>query len=241
MSAELTIATTILNSAKEKMATKGSAKVYGLPASMNCCGPIMLAFESGAGGMELCNIMEGAHKTPEYAQVNAYQLIPGLKDGDVCIGESCAILRYLGLTYMPSAYPLDQPALCARIDFAMDAFSNVYKFHRETVYVTFGYSGPPADQKKAVADYLAQCDKWLGTFVGDGPFVGGSGSPTIADYKAVPFFFAAMQPACQKTIGLAMPPKVTAYVDAFCAAVKSSGFMSSAGGYSLKEYAATKM
>ena len=136
----------------------------------------------------------------------------------MCIGESCAILRYLGLTYMPPAYPLDQPALCARIDFAMDAFSNVYKFHRETVYVT-SEAGAHRPIKKAVADYLAQVTEVARHLVGDGPFVGGSGSPTIADYKAVPFFFAAMQPACQKTIGLAMPPKVTAYVDAFCAAV----------------------
>ena len=220
------------------MATKGSAKVYGLPASMNCCGPIMLAFELAVGWS--CATSWRSHKTPEYAQVNAYQLIPGLKDGDVCIGESCAILRYLGLTYMPSAYPptnlLSAPGSTSPWTRSPTCTSSI-----ETVYVTFGYSGPPADQKKAVADYLAPCDKWLGTFVGDGPFVGGSGSPTIADYKAVPFFFAAMQPACKKTIGLAMPPKVTAYVDAFCAAVKSSGFMSSAGGYSLKEYAATKM
>ena len=184
--------------------------------------------------------MTGEHKKPEYAKINPYQQVPGMTDGEVAIGESVAILRYIALNYLPSAYPLDKPALCAKIDNAAEAFSQCYGFHSKTVYVVYGYAGPQADQAAQCAGYVTAAEKWIDSFVGEGAtFVGGD-TPSIADYKAAPFLFSAVQPACKKLIGLEMPPKVVAYVNAFCKAVASSAFMNSAGGYSLKEIAASK-
>jgi glutathione S-transferase len=205
----------------------------------NCCGPIILAMECGAGGMEFCNLMDGSHKKPEYAKVNAYQQVPGMSDGDVCIGESNAILRYIALNYAHSTYPLSDPAQCAKIDMGLDAFSRVYKFHAETVYVVFGYAGPPADQKASNAAYIEAVEKYMSVFVEPSVFCGGD-SPNIVDYKLAPFLFSACQPAMEKKIGLKMPPKVHKYCEAFCAKVGAAAFLSNAGGYSLKEYAATK-
>jgi len=215
-----------------------SAKVLGVPASMNCVGPVVLAMESNAGGFEFCNIMEGAHKQPEFTALNPYQQVPVLQDGDITIGESNAILRYLARKYKPEVYPTNA-AEAATIDFALDSFARVYKAHTETVYVTYGYAARAKSQAAANGEYVAAVTKWMDTFVRDETFAGGD-QPNLADYKAAPFFFAAVQPANKQLIGLEMPARVRAYVDAFVAAVGASAFMQSAGGYSLKEYAATR-
>lgn len=217
-----------------------SAKIYGVPPSMNCAGPIVLALEAKAGQMEYLDIMSGSHKTPEYAAVNAYQQVPGLEDGDVKIGQSNAILRYLAMKYKPEAYPVGEPEKCAKIDYALESFSDfVYPGHKKTVYGVFGFMAPPDDQKAANAEYVAACDKWLATFVGDKKFCCGD-TPSIADYKAVPFFFSAIQPVMKKKIDLELSEKVSKYVADFCAAVGASAFMESAGGFSIKEFAASK-
>merc|ERR1712039_793841 len=82
-----------------------SAKVFGVPASMNVVGPVVLAMESKGGAFDFCNIMEGAHKSDEFTKMNPFQQVPILKDGDLEIGESNAILRYLAMKYKPEVYP----------------------------------------------------------------------------------------------------------------------------------------
>lgn len=219
-----------------------SAKVFGVPASMNVVGPVVLAMESKGGAFDFCNIMEGAHKSDEFTKMNPFQQVPILKDGDLEIGESNAILRYLAMKYKPEVYPTaTDPGACAKIDFALDSFPRVYAKHILTVYVTFGFAGPKSAEEQAAAnaEYIEQVEMWMKTFVGDKKFCGGE-EPNLADYKAVPFFFAAIQPANKKVVGLEMPQKVADYVNAFMAKVGASAFMESAGGYSLKEYAATK-
>ena len=207
---------------------------------MNSCGPILLAMESKAGTFEMCNILAGEQFKPDFLAINPWHHIPVMVDGDVKIGESNAILRYLARKYMPSAYS-DAAHIAAMIDFALDSWAEVYAFHKKTVYVAYAYV-PPADDvdalKKAAAGYAEEALKWLKHFKGEKPFVGGD-TPCIADYKAAPFLYAAMQPLCKEKAFLEMPAEITAYVDAFCAKVDASAFLSSAGGYSLKEYAAS--
>jgi glutathione S-transferase len=219
-----------------------SAIVYGMPPSMNTCGPVILAMESGGGTFGFCNIMEGQHKTdPKFLAINPYSQIPMLEDGDVKIGESNAILRYLARKYKPEVYPESDPAACAMMDFALDAFSNVYKFHYKTVYITFGFASLPEgdEQGAANASYIEAIDKFLATFKGDKAFCGGD-EPNLTDYKIVPFLYSAMQPANKQVIGLELPEAVCAYVNGFMAKVGAAAFMESAGGSSIKEYAATK-
>ena len=66
--AELSIATAICNAAKAKK-PKGNVKVYGMPGSMNCNGPIILAMESGAGGMECVRASLAACSPPRLQNV----------------------------------------------------------------------------------------------------------------------------------------------------------------------------
>lgn len=158
------------------MANPGEVKVYGMPASANAAGPTMLAMESGAGGPEMCNLMTGEHMKPEFLAINPYHQIPSLVDGDLKIGESNAILRYLARAYSPKVYPADDLKECARIDFAMDTFSHVYKGHMKTVYITLGFASAAegVDQAAENKAYVEQADMWLTNHVGSKTFVGGS-------------------------------------------------------------------
>ena len=45
------------------------------------------------------NIMTGAHKTPDMLAINPWHQMPNMTDGDVSIGESGAIVRYIAETY----------------------------------------------------------------------------------------------------------------------------------------------
>merc|ERR1712232_878053 len=161
--------------------------------------------------------------------------IPTLADGDVKIGESNACLRYLALKYKPELYPVSDPAVAGRIDWAIDSFANeVYTGHAKTVYVIFQFVGPPADQAEEVKKYLASLDTWMSTFL-KGKFVCGD-KLSIADFKAVPFLIAAAQPVMEAKLGLKLPERAHKYIEDFCAEVKTSEMLKSAGGYSLAEY-----
>ena len=129
---------------------KGRVKVHAMPPSQNACGAVIMAMEAGAGAFELCDLMSGAHKKPEFLAIHPGGQIPALEDGTVKGGESLAIIRYLALAYAPSFYPQNNPGDCYRIDFAMDDFvNNVYKAHVEVAYPVFGFSQPPADKEAA--------------------------------------------------------------------------------------------
>jgi len=206
--------------------------------SQNAVGPIMLAMELGIGGMEFIDLMSGKHKEPDFLKIHPYGQIPALQEGAFSMGESNAIMRYMALAYGKQFYPVTKPKDCAKIDFAMDAFSNVYTAHMPIVYVVFGFAEASNDQAAANKAYTEAIETWISTHC-TGKFVIGD-TPTIADFKAAPFFFSAMQPACKKKLGFTPPARMVKYVKDFQAAIQSSKFMSEAGGYSIKEYAATK-
>ena len=76
-------------------------------------------------------------------------------------------------------------------------------------------------------------------FVGDKPFAGGD-SPNLADYKVAPFLFSAAQPLLKAKFGFALNAPAAEFVKRFCDKVGASGIMESCGGYSIKEWAASK-
>lgn len=216
-------------------------KVFGMAVSQNCLGPIMVAAECKCGGMELCNIMEGAQMKPEFLAMNPWHHVPSMEDGDVKIGESSAIMRYLAMKYMPELYPVADPAKTAMIDFAMDACAcELYKYQALTVYIVFGFAKPAEghDQAAANASYNEQLDCWLKHFVGDKDFAGGA-TPNLADYKMLPFIYAAAQPVVEKKIGLKLSEAATKYIGRFVAKVGAAKMLEDMGGYSIKEYAAS--
>jgi len=214
-------------------------KIYGMPPSQNACGPVLLAMDAEVGGMQMCNLMEGEHQKPEFQAINPYMHIPAMKDGSLCIGESNAILRYLSMKYKPEYYPVGDPATCARIDFAMDAFGGeVYPKHTPIVYTVMGFTSAPADQKAANQAYKDALQKYASVFL-QGKFVCGD-KITIADFKIAPFFFSAVQPGITKAVGFEAPQRIERYCEDFNSAVKASVFMKAAGGFAIAEFIASK-
>jgi len=136
-------------------------KIHAMPPSQNAVGPAIMAQHIGCGGLAMCNLMEGAHKTEDFTKINPYQHIPTLEDGDFSMGESNAIFRYLALKYKPELYPTAEPEKCGKIDFAMDAFvGEVYKHHMPVVYVVMGFRQASDDQAAANKAYSDALAKW---------------------------------------------------------------------------------
>ena len=110
--------------------------IYGMPISANVIPASLLAMDNKCGHMEMMNIMEGAHKTPEMLAINPFHQMPSMKDGEFCLAEGNAILRYIACKYCPAAYGGTvggDAQLCARAeaDWAMDwcstNFQNQFK------------------------------------------------------------------------------------------------------------------
>merc|ERR1719191_1431423 len=108
--------------------------------------------------------MEGAQNKPEFLAMNPYHHIPTLKDGEVTLGESAAILHYLALKYKPEYYPVSDPVACGRIDFAMNSFKcEVYEgLHDKSIYGVMGFGPPPEDQAGMNKKFTEQLDAWTG-------------------------------------------------------------------------------
>merc|ERR1712050_642272 len=99
-----------------------------------------------------------------------------------------------------------------------------------------GFAPATADQEGAKKKYTAALDTWTTHFLA-GKFVCGD-KVSIAEFKTVPFIFAAMQPGVKAKIGLAPNARAIKYVEDFCAEVAPSSMMKEAGGYSLAEWIA---
>ncbi|MEL7027795.1 MAG: glutathione S-transferase family protein [Pseudomonadota bacterium] len=63
-----------------------------------------------------CGHTYGGLDTPAFLGLNPNRLIPVLRDGDVVVWESAAILRYLGAAYGDEAFWPSEPAKRARLD-----------------------------------------------------------------------------------------------------------------------------
>jgi glutathione S-transferase len=53
------------------------------------------------------DLRQGAHKRPEFLQLNAFGQVPVLRDGEAVIADSTAILVYLARQYAPDWLPTD--------------------------------------------------------------------------------------------------------------------------------------
>mmetsp|Transcript_30188 Transcript_30188/g.76674 ORF Transcript_30188/g.76674 Transcript_30188/m.76674 type:complete len:490 (+) Transcript_30188:80-1549(+) len=216
-------------------------KIHGVPASANCMGPLLLGKDAGAAELENCDLMSGAHMKPEFIKKNPFHQVPVLEEADgFALGESNAILRYLAAKYAPELYPAD-PKTRARINFALDVCGDtLYSKWLLVVCPVQGFRGPHEDLKKARDDLKTVMDAFATTFVGkSGKFICGD-KLTIADYKALPYLWALMQPVCEAKTGVKLSDRMKAYVEGVMAAVKSSEMLKSCGGWSLAEHIASK-
>ena len=106
------------------------------------------------------------------------------------------------------------------------------------MYTVMGFMPGPDDQAAATAAYMAAMDKWGKTFLKEGKFVLGD-KLSIADFKAVPYFWAAI--CCEpKVDGFKVPAQIKEYVDAFFGAVDAAKILKEYGGYSIAEYTASR-
>ena len=83
--------------------------VWGRPGS-SCCEVVLWgAAELGLGvDLILKGGIHGGLSDPEFVEINPNKAIPAIRDGDLVLWESAAILQYLASTYgSGSLYPLD--------------------------------------------------------------------------------------------------------------------------------------
>jgi len=218
-----------------------AAKIHGMTVSTNAMSPILFAQDSGCGGLQMLNLMEGAHKTPDFLAKNPFHQIPTFEGSDgFCIGESGAMLRYMAANYAPQFYPAD-PKQRIRCDWAIDALATtIYKKAALGVYYpVLGFSGPPADQAVANAECTEALECYEKAFLTNSKFVCGD-TISIADYKALPILFALHQPGIAAKTGFTLSARIVTYVNDLMAVVTSKGLLESAGGYSVAEFLASK-
>lgn len=169
-------------------------KLYNDPASTVCRGILLFAAEHGIElDLEYINLFAEQQKDPAFAAINPNQTVPALVDGDLCLTESSAILKYLADSVGSAAYPSSLRER-ARINAAMDWFNTGflrdygYKVVYSRMLPKYAMSDPAA-QAELVARGTEAAGQRLTVLndqmIGDNAFVCG---PTIslADYFGLP-------------------------------------------------------
>ena len=119
----------------------------------------------------------GGNDDPDYRAMNPNGLIPVLKDGDLVLWESPAILRYLGARYGDGAFWPAGPGERARLD--MWAEWAKTSIAPELIYKVFWQlvRTAPQDRSQTIVDSGVEGLKLLmprlDARLGDGPYLGG--------------------------------------------------------------------
>jgi glutathione S-transferase len=169
-------------------------KLYCDPISTTSRPVLLFAAESGVAlDREHVDLLSHQNREPEYLAINPNGIVPFLVDGDVRLGESTAILRYLADKIGSPAYPRELKAR-ARVDEAMSWFST--NFHEYfclfTIYPNFGVPQgvDPTLAQAMIAFGEEHAPRWLEVLdrhmIGDQDFVCGD-HPTLADYLGAAF------------------------------------------------------
>mmetsp|Transcript_999 Transcript_999/g.2585 ORF Transcript_999/g.2585 Transcript_999/m.2585 type:complete len:222 (+) Transcript_999:45-710(+) len=211
----------------------GSVKVRGMPISGNVIPAVMLCKTLGCGDMEMMNIMEGQHMTPEMLKINPWHQMPNMSDGDVHLGESGAIIRYIANKYGPNMYGGSDLKAKATIDWALEwASTNFSKNFGHIWYPSAGFGSAPDDQAGANAKAVENLELFATQFLcGPGKFVGGSETPTIADYVCAVRFHMCGHATVKKTTDFELPAKIQAYVDDFLTACPAKDCLQAHDGF----------
>jgi len=192
-----------------------SCVIYGMPISGNVIPAMLLALDKKCGKLEMMNIMEGAHKTPEALAINPFHQMPSMKDGEFCLAESNAILRYMAKKYGPEAYGDKDIKKQAEIDWALDWASTNFSANYKTIwYPVAGFGGPPEDQKKANEDCVTNLGVFAEKFLSKGKFITGD-TLSIGDYKCGALFWYIGLPVIKDKTGFELPERIVKYVADF--------------------------
>jgi glutathione S-transferase len=170
-----------------------SLVLYDNPTSSNALKVRFLLAELGLE-YERVTVPLARPRPDWYLQRYPFGTIPFLEDGDLRLGESNAILRYLANRERRTDLYPDEPAARARVDWALDAWSTQIRgglFPAERVGLMRGdgdWSGRPEDaDQDALAEALEAARRPLGLaegFVADNGTV--VGTFTIADCAFAP-------------------------------------------------------
>lgn len=227
-----------LTGKKTKANDKLELEIYGIPASMNSMGPILFAEFNKLGNMKPCmpGQKEGGTEDETFKAMNPFHGVPTMKDGEFCLAESNAILRYMAKVYAPKFYSEQNPKVRARIDWAMDRFSSVMGADVvKTLYVCFGYAEPPKEGEEEAAERelqenakvaLTNLEEFAKHFLPDNntKFITGD-ELSIADFKVAPFFYAYGHEYVQNRCGIKIPERIAKFNADFAVAVNVASKM----------------
>jgi glutathione S-transferase len=139
---------------------------------------------------EVVDLMTGAHYQEPYVSINPNRQVPTLVDGDLVLGESSAILKYLAEKFDLPAYPKDLKKR-ARVNELMDWF-NTHFYHDYAYGVVYPQVFPhhkrPGEelQKGTIAWGKEKTKVWLQVLndhiLGKGKKYLAGDELTIADY-----------------------------------------------------------
>mmetsp|Transcript_19053 Transcript_19053/g.51806 ORF Transcript_19053/g.51806 Transcript_19053/m.51806 type:complete len:219 (-) Transcript_19053:97-753(-) len=210
-----------------------SAEIYGMPISANVIPAVLFAMDKKCGKFVMKDMMAGELKSDEFLAINPFAQMPAMKDGDFCLAEGNAILRYLARKYAPDAYGGKDVKKTAVIDWALDwANTNFMKHYQGIWYPTAGFGPPPEDQKTMNQAATENLDMFAKTFLASGKFVGGGDSPSIADYKLAVLFWYLDFPAIKQTRdGFDTPERIKNYVKDFMEKCESKEFLHDAENF----------
>ena len=164
--------------------------LYDFPTSGNARKVRLLLAELGLE-FEHVAVPRPRPRPDSYLEVNPFGGVPAIRDGDLVLAESQAILRYLATREgRDDLYPSD-PSARARVDWALDAwttnvFPRIMPLYRALVVETLDDAGQPhpeyADQAKVEQETAGAREGfglWEQFVAGDGTVAGGGF--TIAD------------------------------------------------------------
>jgi len=206
--------------------TSKPVKIYGMAISGNVIPAVLLAKDKGCGDMVLMNIMAGENKAEDKLKINPWGQMPSMTDGDFCLAESNAILRYLANTYAPECYGGSNILKKGEIDWALDWCStNFSKNYADIWYPTAGFGPAPENKEEANQAATDNINKFLEKFLAqDKKFVGGN-VLSIADYKIGTLFWYLDHPAIKSKTGFELPQRAKQYAKDFFDFTPSKDFL----------------
>jgi len=181
---------------------------------------VLLCLDYKCGGLVMCNIMDGSHKTPEMLAKSPFGQIPIMEDGPVYLAECDAVLRHVARNYAEATYPMLDYTALNNIDWALswDATS-LSKNFSEIWYPVVGFGPAPPDQKASNEAATANLANFEKKFLSKGKFIGGN-TLCIADYKTGVKLWYLNHPTIKaKAAGFELSLRCKKYADDWFAAL----------------------
>ena len=151
------------------------------------------------------DMMQGAHKKPEFLALNPFGQVPVIEDGDVTLADSNAILVYLEAKYAPGQWLPRDPVGAARVQRWLSAAAGLLAFGPAMARALLIFKRPD-DPAPAIARAIRLLDVMEVELASAAFLVGGT--PTLADIAL--YSYVARAP--EGNISLEPYPNVRAWL-----------------------------